>query len=187
VPNVEPGLIQWDQYEARYVDPKTVSQEAFGESAFGALTPGLSDARRMTELKNEIVDYLYKTAGLNLMYNPQLEIYGQPGMRRRDFLVMAQNAARQRRDEEIDRVTAQFEKQFDAAEAKLRKAARDLASEQKQLDALKSEELFTTGEAVMSLLLGRTPHTLARGPRPPLRQSKECLQIRAVISRLEAT
>jgi hypothetical protein len=108
------------------------------------------------------VDYVYKTAGITLMYNPELDLYGQPGTRRRDFLVQAQGIARQKRDQELDVVVAKYDKQFDALEAKLRKTVRALEAERDQLDSAKSEELFTTGEALLSLLRGRTTYTLSR-------------------------
>jgi hypothetical protein len=152
------GLIQWDEYRAPYVDTRDISQSPFGDAAYGDLSPGLTDSKRMTVLKNELVDYLYKTAGMTLLYNPELGLYSQPGMRKRDFLVQAQNIARQNRDQEIDQIAAKYDKQFDGLEAKMRKTARSLDAERKQLDTAKSEELFTTGEALLSLLAG--PHDL---------------------------
>jgi hypothetical protein len=166
IPHVDKaGLVHWDEYNTQYIDPKDFSQTPFGEAAFGALSPGLTDSRRMTALKTDLIDYIYKSAGVVLMYNPQLDLYAQPGQRKRDFLVQAQNLARQRRDEEIDKISAAYEKQFDALELKMRKQVRDLASDRKQLDAVKSEEMFTTGEAVLSLLRGRTTYTLSRVSR----------------------
>ncbi|MBN1202712.1 MAG: DUF87 domain-containing protein [Anaerolineae bacterium] len=159
------GLVRWEEYEAPYIAPQELSQSPFGDAAFGDLSPGLTDSSRMSALKKDLTDFLYKTAGITIMYNPQLELYGEPGMNRRDFLVQAQDLARQRRDEEIDKVTTRYEKEFDKVESKLRRAARDLAAEQKELEALRSEELFTTGEAVLSLLRGRTTYTLSRVSR----------------------
>src|SRR5690606_27765559 len=99
------------------------------------------------------------------MHNPELDLYAQPGMSRRDFLVQAQTIARQARDEELDRVMRQYDKRFDDLEAKLRKKARELAAEQQQLDTVRNEEMFTAGEAVLSLLRGRTTYTLSRVSR----------------------
>ncbi len=163
IPSVpKAGLISWDEYQAPYIDPRDISQSPFGEAAYGDLSAGLTDSKRMTALRNELVDYAYKTAGVTLMYNPELEMYGEPGLRRRDFLVQAQGIARQKRDQELDVVVAKYDKQFDALEAKLRKTIRALEAERDQLDSAKSEELFTTGEALLSLLRGRTTYTLSR-------------------------
>ncbi|NLX11191.1 MAG: DUF87 domain-containing protein [Chloroflexi bacterium] len=166
VPEVEKaGLIHWDEHHVSYIDPKEISQEPFGEAAFGTPSPGLTDSKRMTALKNELIDYIYKMGTITVMYNPELDLYGQPGMGRRDFLVQAQALARQRRDEEIDKVMAQYDKKFDQLEVKLRKVARERAAAQDQLSNVRNEELFTTGEAVLSLLRGRTTYTLSRVSR----------------------
>jgi hypothetical protein len=166
VPHVErAGLLHWDEYEAGYVDPKEIGGEPFGEAVFGDLSPGLTDSKRLTALNKELVDYIYKTKRVTIMHNPELDIYGEPGMRQRDFLVMCQNVARQKRDQETDKVVARYDKTFDSLEAKLRKTARDLAAEQQELEALRNEEMFTAGEAVLSLLRGRTTYTLSRVSR----------------------
>jgi hypothetical protein len=159
------GLIQWDEYMAPYIDPRELSQRPFGEAAYGELSPGLSDSSRMSALKREVVDYIYKTASVTLLYNPELDLYGQPGMSRRDFLVQAQALARQARDEEADKTIARYEKEFDRLEDKLRRAARELSADQQALEDLRNEEMYTAGEAALSLLRGRTTYTLSRVSR----------------------
>ncbi len=159
------GLIRWEECRAPFLDPRDFSQEPFGDAAYGALDAGLTDPKRMTALRAEVIDYLYKAESLVLVYNPELGLYSQPGMTHRDFLVLAQNMARQKRDEEIDRITAQYEKIFDRLEGQLNRAARDLASDRQALGELKNEELFTAGEAALSLLRGRTTYTLSRVSR----------------------
>jgi hypothetical protein len=160
------GLIHWDEHRAPYTDPRQLSQSPLEENAgYGDPSPGLSDSKRMTALKREIVDYIYKTDAIVIPHNPELDLYGQPGMNRRDFLIQAQSIARQERDREIDKVAAQYDKKFDQLEAKLRKTARQLDGERKQLESAKNESLFTTGEAMLSLLRGRTTYTLSRMSR----------------------
>ncbi|MEW6579354.1 MAG: DUF87 domain-containing protein [Chloroflexota bacterium] len=159
------GLLRWEEHRAPYTDPRDLGSEPFGEAAYGDLPPGLADVRRMTALARELEDYLYKTAALTVLHNPDLDLFGAPGMPRRDFLVQAGGLARQRRDAEIDAVAQRYDKIFDKLEEQLRRTARDLASEQRELDARRSEEMWTTGEAMMSLLRGRTTYTMSRMSR----------------------
>ena len=159
------GLIYWNEHRAPYIDPRELSQSPFDDAAFSDLSSGLADSKRLTALKRELVDYIYKTASITLMYNPELDLYGEPDMRRRDFLVEAQTLARQRRDEEIDKVIARYDKDFDKIEDRLRRAARDLVADQKEFSDLRNEEIVTGGEALLSLLRGRTTYTLSRVSR----------------------
>jgi len=169
VPEVsKAGLIQWGEHQAAPIDPKLLSQEPpvdARNAAYADLSPGLADSKRLTALKGDVVDYIYQNASVALPYNPMLDFYGSPDMRRRDFLVQAQALARQRRDEAVDEVTRRYDDQFEKIEAKLRRVVRGLQGERQQLDAARNEEMFTTGEALLSLLRGRTTYTLSRVSR----------------------
>ncbi|MCC6798482.1 MAG: hypothetical protein IT325_00075, partial [Anaerolineae bacterium] len=163
VPDVSrAGLIQWGEHQAPPVDPGLLSQEPAAGAAYADLSPGLTDSRRLTALKGDVVDYIYQNGSVALPYNPALDFYGSPEMRRRDFLVQAQALARQRRDEAVDQITRRYDDAFDKIEAKLRRLVRGLDGEREQLEAAKNEEMFTTGEALLSLLRGRTTYTLSR-------------------------
>jgi len=129
------------------------------------LPAALGDPRRLAALQRDLEDYLYRTAALVVLCNPELDLYGTPGMHRRDFLVQAGSLARQRRDAEVDAIVARYDKIFDKIEDQLRRTARALAAEQQQLEALRTEEMWTTGEAMLSLLRGRTTYTLSRMSR----------------------
>ncbi len=166
VPDVQrAGLVRWEEHRADYIDPRDVESTPREGALFGALSPGLSQARRLSELKRELSDYLYKTAAVTVWYNRDLALYGEPGMSKRDFLVQTATIARQRRDAEVDKVALRYDDKFDRLESKLRKAARDLQAGRQQSDALRNEELFTMGEAALSLLRGRTTYTLSRVSR----------------------
>lgn len=183
------GLIHWDEFLAPPIDPRDLSHAPASEAAFGTLSPGLTDSKRMSELQRELVDYLYKAASLTLLSNPQLDLYSQPGTTHRDFLIQAQALARQGRDAEIDKIMARYEKEFDRLEGKLRAAVRDLSADQQQLNELRNEELFTTGEAILSLLRGRTTYTLSRVSRSRRykgRAQEELLETEQTIAELEA-
>jgi hypothetical protein len=159
------GLIHWDQYQAKPVVTTSITNEPQTEGIYGDLSPGLSDRPRITELKKEIVDYIYKTLGLTIPHNPTLKIYGTPGMSFRDYQSQVIAAAREQRDKEIDAITAKFEREFDRLEERYRREERELRADQKQFKDLNQEQLVTAGEAVLSLLKGRTAYTLSRVSR----------------------
>ena len=167
VPSVQKsGLIHWDEYRAPAVDTRHLSHDPFDEkSIFGDVPLGLTDKSRMSNLKKEVVDYIYKTAGMVIPFNPTLGIYGTPGAGYNDFRTQVSGAAREGRDAEVDKITEQFEGRFDKLEEKYRREMRELSADRDQLKELGREELFTMGEAFMSLLKGRTAYTLSRVSR----------------------
>ncbi len=179
VPNVEmSGFVRWNDFQAPAVPMAQVSPQSFGEASYGAPTGGLTDAKRMRSLRDEVIDYVSRTAQLKLFYNSALEIYGKSDENERDFVARLTNKAREARDAEIDKVTASYDKVFDALDQKLRREMRNLTGDKEVLNELRREDLYTTGEAVMSLMRGRTAYTLSRMSRA--RRYKKQAQEKAI-------
>jgi septin family protein len=166
VPSLErSGLVHWENFQTAPVETQRVSGEPFGQALFGELAPGLTDAKRMNALRSEVVDMLYSTARLQIPFNPTLGVYGKVDAPESEFHAAIQQAAREARDQEVDTIAAKYEKEMDKVEDRLRKESRDLEAQKKELADLKREELFTRGEAIISLFKGRTAYTLSRSSR----------------------
>jgi hypothetical protein len=160
------GLVHWDQHKAAPVVTTNVSHEPFEQNVgWGELPSGLTERTRITALRKEVVDYIYKTAGISLVRNPQLKIHSVPGMSYYDFQSQVVAAAREARDEEIGKVTGKYEKEFERLEDRYRREARELRADEQEFKDLGREEFVTMGEAVLSLLQGRTAYTLSRVTR----------------------
>jgi hypothetical protein len=166
VPNVDrAGFVRWAEHRATYISPAQLADEPFGQAFYGVLSAGLTDSKRMNALRTEVVDYLYRSATLSILHNPTLGLYSQAGESQRDFAVRAQQKAREARDAEIDAITAKYDDQLQKLDAKLQRELRQSTSDKQVLDELKREDLYTTGEAVLSLMRGRTTYTLSRMSR----------------------
>ncbi len=159
------GMVRWDEAETQPLDPRHLSSEPFSTALYGDLAPGVSDSKRMTALKREIVDVIYTTKSLQVPSNSTLGLYGSPDADFASFRSQLQQAARERRDAEMDTLTAKYEKRIDSIEDLQRRKLQRLENEKRELADLKREQLFTTGEAVLGLLKGRTAFTLSRMSR----------------------
>jgi hypothetical protein len=170
--------VPWGEYQVTPIDPKQVSGEPFGEAYYGTVSPGLTDSKRMNALKAEVTDYVYRSATLSIFYNSTLDVYGSPRDNRRDFLIKIQQKAREARDAEIDTTTQKYDKTLEKLDERLRRELRSVTGDKQVLEELKREDLYTTGEAVLGLLKGRTSYTLSRMSRA--RRWKTQAQERAV-------
>lgn len=159
------GIVHWEDFMIDPIEARTIEQNPQMPAAFGELSSGLADTARLNALKKEVVDMLYNTAQLIIPYNDVLNIYGNPDTDYSEFQAQVQIAAREQRDMAIDKLAQKYGDMMDRAEAKLRKTERDIRSEQTQLKGLQREQLFTTGEAITSLMRGRTNYTLSRMSR----------------------
>ncbi len=163
VPKV--GLIRWEEFLATPVDPANIAHQPFAQAIYADLPPALADEKRHKELSSEVVDQIYHSAGLTVLYSPTLKVYSDPDANRRDFRVMLQSLAREQRDAEVDKVAAKYEGLLDKLEDKLRKEIRELEEDRAELADRRREQLFTAGEAALSLFRGRTTYTLSRYSR----------------------
>ncbi len=156
------GLIHWEQYQAPTVDTRSIASAAAGPAIFGELPGGLTDAKRLKALEGELTDFLYNTARLSIPHNPTLNIYGDPDRDFSEYQALVQQAAREKRDAEIDKVSAKYQQLIDKLENQMTRKERELRAEKLELRDRKREELYTTGEAALSLFKGRTTYTLSR-------------------------
>ncbi len=179
VPDVDrSGMVRWENYQAVPIDPRRVSGVPLGAALYADMPPGLMDAKRIAALRTELVDMLYNTARLEILFNAALNIYANPEAHESEFWSQVQQVAREKRDAEIDALSGKYEQLMDRVEDKLKRKERELSAEKKELADLKREELFTRGETLLSLFKGRTAHTLSRSSRVTRyrRQSDEDLK-----------
>jgi hypothetical protein len=166
IPTLEKaGIIHWEEFATAPLDARRLSGEPLSVAIYGDLTPGMTDAKRMTALRNELVDMLYNTGRLVLPFNQTLGVYASPDADPSIFPAQVQQVAREKRDAEIDQLAAKYEKLMDQLDDKLRREERELSADKRELADIKREELFTKGEALLSLLKGRTTYTLSRSSR----------------------
>ena len=166
VPDVpRAGYVGWQDHPIQPIDPRSASAQAQLPGYYGDLPEGLTEAKRLTALRREYVDHLYATARLLLLSAPALGLFAPPDMDPDAFRAQTAQAARERRDAEMDALTQKYEGLIDIIEDKMRRKARQLESEKRELRATSREKTFTTGEAVLGLLKGRSAFTLSRMSR----------------------
>ncbi|PJF27299.1 MAG: hypothetical protein CUN53_04590, partial [Phototrophicales bacterium] len=185
VPDIDrAGIIHWEDHQIAGFDTRQLSSAPMGEALYGDLTPGLTDSRRLTGLRRELGDALYAIAKLKIPFNSALNLYGNPDSDFSQFRAQLQQTARERRDAEIDALTKKYEAQLDRLDSQKQRKATRLQAEKREQAQRKREELFTTGEAVLSLLRGRTTYTLSRMSNATVRRTISKGEIDAISQEL---
>ncbi|HYO88052.1 MAG TPA: hypothetical protein VER79_05355, partial [Candidatus Limnocylindrales bacterium] len=178
IPDVERvGYIAWADHTVGPVDPRTASAQAQAAGYYGTLPEGLTDKKRMTALRREFVDHIYATARLMTPGSEALGLFGSPDEDPAVFRARVAQAARERRDAEMDALTRKFEGIIDSIDDKTRRKAQQLEAERRQLASTNREKTFTTGEAMLGLLKGRTAFTLSRMSRTEVYRQRTLGQV----------
>jgi hypothetical protein len=123
---------------------------------FFAPAPELANsAQELKRINRSLADWLYYHSRLALTHHPELDILHHPGEPERSFKIRLRQAARERRDAEVDALTDKYEARLDRLEDRLRKEERDLIADEADYDARKREERITLGETIFSFFRGR--------------------------------
>jgi len=154
------GGVDWEEAEALPIrlSDLTDAPERVGAGQGPFFAPAPEQANSPRELKRigkDLSDWLYYNRRLTLLAHPELGVVQQPGERERLFKIRLRQAARERRDEEVDALTEKYESRLDRLEAKRRKKERELAIDEEEYEARKREELIGAGETVLGVLMGR--------------------------------
>jgi hypothetical protein len=155
-----PGGTDWDEAEVLPVtfrdlreDPERVEGD---KGPFYASVPEQANtATKLKSIGKDLSDWLYYNSRLPIAVHPELNIAQDPGETERAFKIRLKQAARERRDAEVDALEDKYAARLDKLEDKLRKKEHELAADEAEHQSRKQEELLGAGETVLSMFVGR--------------------------------
>ncbi len=122
---------------------------------FASVPKAANSARELNRIKKELADWLYYNCRLTIQAHEALGIYQGPQESTRDFTIRLQQAARERRDQEVDALEDQFAQQINRLEEKIRKHQRALTAAETDYTARQQQEWIGIGESVLGWVMGR--------------------------------
>ena len=154
VANPDPrGVVRWDDFGS--VQSDLLTRMPAPQSRFVGLEPPLSTAKLMNALKRDFKDWLYRSTTLKARANVKLKIYAGPEISKSEFMRLCADAAREKRDTEIDKISDGYERKLDTLENRLKREERELRQDEDELSDRKMEEMGTHAENVLSMFSKR--------------------------------
>ncbi len=147
------GVIRWG--DARSLERNLLTKMPAPQSRFMGLEPPLDDARKMKSLETDFKDWLYRSVTLKARANEKLKIYAGPDVSKSAFMRLCSAEAREKRDLEIDKITARYDRKLDTLDHRLKREERELRQDEDELSDRKMEEIGTHAENVFSLFSHR--------------------------------
>jgi hypothetical protein len=148
------GIIRWEDWGNPAVDRNTIDSAPVGKAQFADLEPPFTNGKIIKSMAKDFLDYVYHAAGLTILNNETLKLVAHPDMTHAEFLAHCSEVAREKRDEDIDKLRDKYEKKIDTLEDKLTREERELAEDEAELSGRKMEELATHAENVLGLFSG---------------------------------
>jgi hypothetical protein len=190
------GMLKWENYEATPVDPQELEDSPAPQARFAVLEAAFTDTKALTALQKDFLDWVFRSGQVTVRANEALGLYAGPEISTADFHTQCADAARQGRDDEIDKATAGYDKKIEALQLKLDREERELSGDQSELSQRKMEEFGTGVENVLGLFGGRrssrrlstslTKHRLTEQAKAEVEESKQVIkQLESQIAALQ--
>ncbi|MCM2374408.1 ATP-binding protein [Aporhodopirellula aestuarii] len=144
----------WESSEMLDPDAK-LEDEPDSSFTFSPLPDELCSARTVKSINTAFKEYLYRHHPMELYKSPTLGEYAPPGLSESEARVHFEQAAREHRDLETDKLRMKYLKKMKSIEGKIRTAEERVARESDQYDAAKMSSLMSFGASVLGAFMGR--------------------------------
>jgi len=149
------GTARWEEWLTSSIDPRSLDRGPAPQTRFATLEAPLSDGKTLRSLKTDFIDWIYRKMEVQVRANETLGVYAGPESSQADFRRMCADTAREKRDAEIKKVQASYDKKLDTIEDRLLREERELRTDEAELRDRRVEEYGTHAENVLSLLSRR--------------------------------
>ena len=136
------GVVRWEETLSAAIDPAALDNPA-PNAVYAGLEAPFSDGRIIKGLESDFVDWVYRRMTITVYSNEDLKLYAGPPVTAGEFRKKVTEAAREERDEELDKLKDSYKKKFDALQKKLDREKRELEDDRSEVAQRRMEELGT--------------------------------------------
>ncbi|MEM2940236.1 MAG: ATP-binding protein [Thermoproteota archaeon] len=170
----KPIPVNWD--EAKEVDVKVpdLLEEPPEDLPYTDLPPAATNAKNYAYWEKDFSNWLLRTQKLQLFRSPSLNELSQFGETERDFRIRLQQIAREKRDQQVEKLRQKYASALARLDERIRRAKMVLEEQQAQAKSREYEAAVSIGETILGSFLGRKSSTRAtRATREISRTMKE--------------
>ena len=150
------GVIRWDNYMTNPVDLSELDDAPAPQARFTVLEAPFNDAKILAALQKDFLDWAYRSGQVVVRAHEGLKLYAGPEISPAEFRTRCTDAARQGRDAEIKKVSAQFDSKLKILYDRLSREERELTQDQVEFEQRKWEERTNIAELGASIFgIGR--------------------------------
>jgi hypothetical protein len=186
--------VRWEEATAAGFSPRDLQKSPATGAGFIELPAPAAKPKSYAAWEKEFAGWLYSAQRLTLFKSPSLGEISRPGESERDFRVRLQQAAREQRDQAVDRLRQKYAPRIGSLQERIRRAQQALQREQEQVKDQKMQTAISFGatllgaafgrKALSSTTLGRAT-TAARGVSRTMRQQEDVGRVVETVETLQ--
>lgn len=146
--------LDFEQSLSVSISPYQLLDKAPQSGTYEPLPPHAQKPAQFRAFEKAFVESVYRQSFIEVWYAPFLKLYAQEGESEAAFRIRLQQLARERLDEEIEKVKNKYASKLMALEEKIRKAAQAVEREKGQARQGQMDTVFSVGASIFSVLLG---------------------------------
>jgi flagellar biosynthesis GTPase FlhF len=148
------GIVRWDEHLFNSQMLEQTETSPAPSSRFGTIDAPLTDPKLFSTLQKDFADWVFRNSSVQARANDALKVYAGPDVNRAEFMKACADAASQKRDAEIEKESAKFDRQLQTLENKKSREERELKMDQQDLEGRKREansNLLEIGASVIGI------------------------------------
>jgi len=150
------GVVRWEEFIATEpLDSHQLDEKPVLDARFGSLEAPLSEASILRGMRTDFLNWAYRSSEVKVRVNEKLNMYAGPEISKDKFFEMCQEAAEDKREAEIKKVTAAVDKKIERLQDRLERESQELREDESELSSRKMEEWGNYAETALSLFGGR--------------------------------
>ncbi|MBD3868127.1 MAG: ATP-binding protein [Acidobacteria bacterium] len=149
------GANVWNTAALRVGKPPVMDGEAESDAGFGPLPAAASSAKSYTVWKRGLGGHLYKERVLALWKCAELKLISEAGETEGDFRTRLQQAAREKRDLQVEKLRKKYTPKLARLEDRIRKTEQRIGKEAAQYGQQKMQTAISVGATLLGALFGR--------------------------------
>jgi hypothetical protein len=150
-----PVPVDWDAAAESAFGPSDLEREAGAGAAYDPLPSAASKAKSYDAWKKSFGTWVYGAKKLELLRSAEPPLVSQPGETEGQFRVRLQQAARESRDEAIERLRQQYAPKIATLQERLRRAQAAEEREASQASSAKLQTAISFGATLLGAFMGR--------------------------------
>ena len=154
---LEQGAIalDWDQAEAIDLSPNALQTSPLSGADFAVLPSLAEKTESYSKWQQELLRWIRQNQNLTLYSSARFKLTSSAGESRSEFLSRLNQAAREQRDLEAEKLRRKYSSKYNTLQRRLMRAEQALQREEEQVKSKKMETMVSFGTAILGAFLGR--------------------------------
>jgi hypothetical protein len=145
----------WDGAQSTDLDESDLEKFPAPDSVFGELPSEASNPKSYGVWTRAFSDWLFRTQKLDLLKSNLFGQISKPGESERDFRIRLQQASREERDRQVEKLRQKYSAKISSIQDRIRRAEQSVEREKAQASQQKMQTAISFGTTVLGALFGR--------------------------------